>query len=72
MSQTCGGNGGGSACVFPFKYKGFTFINCTAYEKNATWCATETDSKRDVTKWGYCDCPGMMHSCVYKPKQKDF
>ncbi|XP_065841250.1 uncharacterized protein [Oscarella lobularis] len=57
VSQTCGGNGGGSACVFPFKYKGFTFINCTAYEKNATWCATETDSKRDVTKWGYCDCP---------------
>ncbi|XP_065833441.1 uncharacterized protein [Oscarella lobularis] len=56
VPKTCGGTGDGKACVFPFKYKGFTFINCTSYERGALWCATLTTSDGVVARWGHCNC----------------
>ena len=46
-------------CVFPFTFKGKTYLQCTAAESvNAKeWCATEVDAEGEVItgQWGDCD-----------------
>jgi len=61
---TVGGPASGSACVFPFNYKGVSYSNCTTVEDTKLWCSTKTDANDDhisgVDAWGYCDdsCSG--------------
>lgn len=43
----------GELCVFPFKYKGKTYEECTTEEKNRPWCAT-TENYQGDRKWGFC------------------
>ena len=44
-------------CIFPFKYNGKEYFECTAegYEDNF-WCGT-TYSVSDHAGWGYCSGP---------------
>ena len=39
-------------CVFPFKYKGFTYHGCTDYAHDEFWCAL--DSVYVKGRWGNC------------------
>ena len=43
-------------CVFPFKYKGVEYNNCTT-EGNGVipWCATSVAGDGHYTYWGNCD-----------------
>ena len=51
-------------CIFPFKFKGTEYIECTTVESenNQPWCASEVDRNGNVVngKWEDCnyDCPG--------------
>jgi hypothetical protein len=45
--------GEGNPCVFPFQHKRKMVNNCID-GKTGKWCATETDNKGKVLKWGYC------------------
>ena len=51
----------GAACVFPFRYKGQTYYQCTEVDDFYSWCSTCVDHTGDFvdTKWGYCQqaCP---------------
>jgi len=44
----------GDQCVFPFKYGGLTYNECTNIDHTEPWCyTTETGSR-----WAECDCSG--------------
>ena len=53
----------GMPCVFPFKYGGILYNECTKVESvfNKPWCSVQTDAGKNTQaeKWGYCapDCP---------------
>merc|ERR1712223_1308421 len=54
----------GKKCVFPFKYKGTTYSQCTAYDSvnKKPWCATKIYSNTGVVinnEWEDCNdgCP---------------
>ena len=53
-------------CIFPFSYKGKTYIDCTADHSSngAEWCATQVDSDGEVInkQWGDCDKKSL--SCL--------
>jgi len=61
---TISGNDPGSACVFPFKFRGDTITNCTTIDGDTRpWCSTQTDAdgKHVSGSWGYCpddNCSG--------------
>merc|ERR1719346_752945 len=38
----------GSLCVFPFIYKGRTFVRCTEFEEPFAWCATRVASNGEM------------------------
>merc|ERR1711936_151338 len=70
--------GTGSTCVFPFKYKGVEYYQCTYAESPLPWCATLTDSSGVVVtgQWGDCQIssssscttdsgPQSGQSCVF-------
>ena len=40
-------------CQFPFIHKGELQNNCVK-GSNGDWCATEVNSKRQMTKFGFC------------------
>ena len=46
----------GSACVFPFKFRGVSHMNCTTIDGDKAWCSTKTDENNNHIKggWGYC------------------
>merc|ERR1711936_563242 len=46
----------GSSCVFPFKYKGVEYTQCSYVESPVPWCATMTASQGTVVtgRWGDC------------------
>ena len=55
----------GEPCIFPFKYHGKTFEECTAYDANQgkVWCAVAVNSGGDMTSWKDCDtesCKGKI------------
>jgi hypothetical protein len=58
VSSTCNGTAKGSACVFPFMYKGMVFTGCTTIESddNRKWCGTKTGEVLSHGQWGYCEC----------------
>ena len=43
----------GGECIFPFIHKGEMYKEC-AKSKKGKWCATEVDSKKRMTKLGFC------------------
>ena len=52
-----------SSCVFPFKYDGLTFKECTTYKSTslAPWCSLSADYDDPVSggRWGHCNpCRG--------------
>eukprot|EP01062_Namystynia_karyoxenos_P025240 TRINITY_DN198_c1_g2_i6.p1 TRINITY_DN198_c1_g2~~TRINITY_DN198_c1_g2_i6.p1 ORF type:complete len:1714 (+),score=245.85 TRINITY_DN198_c1_g2_i6:372-5144(+) len=47
----------GSRCVFPFRYNGITFDNCTVHDWHRLWCATGVDGDGVQTTWGNCEQP---------------
>ena len=55
---TCG-TSDGRTCVFPFRFRGETYTDCTtqADPDGRYWCSTSTDArgKHVMGKWGYCD-----------------
>eukprot|EP00040_Diaphanoeca_grandis_P026816 m.150730 g.150730 ORF g.150730 m.150730 type:complete len:198 (+) comp30741_c2_seq1:85-678(+) len=51
-TPTCGGNGKGGNCDFPFIYKGASVYKCIKDGKDHPWCRTDTTAGL----WGYCDC----------------
>ncbi len=64
--QRCAVTGGGgprvgAPCVFPFRFRGLVFEECTsrADEGGRPWCSTRVDADgRHVSgdgQWGYCD-----------------
>ena len=44
------------ACVFPFKYKGQTYSQCTTVDSALPWCATRKDRYGDVIPGAWDDC----------------
>jgi len=50
---TCGGNGKGGECHFPFTFKGKTYHNCTEVDHNQPWCSMHSEYNG---KWGNCEC----------------
>merc|ERR1711988_428281 len=46
----------GSTCVFPFKYKGVEYTQCSYAESPVPWCATLTDSTGTVVTGNWGDC----------------
>ena len=71
----------GKYCIFPFRYKGKKYYDCTTddSENGKAWCATTIDSKGKVVpgKWGDCRNDGCKtiqnKNCIipfnYKGKQ---
>jgi hypothetical protein len=63
-SNTCGGNGRGAPCKFPFRFDKTQYNSCTTNAGNGrvqeAWCATNyyEDGSRDIQakKWGKCEC----------------
>ena len=47
--------------MFPFKYGGVLYNECTKVEDTKLWCSTKTDSgnNHQTGNWGHCapDCP---------------
>lgn len=62
---THGGNSKNARCVFPFKYKGKSYVKCTrdgsAY--NTKWCATTSSYDQD-RKWGHCVTKRNLRNCA--------
>ena len=61
----CRTNGGAvpdAPCLFPFKYKGITYQECTLDEYDIAFCPTKLDSEGNFIdgEWGNCGykCPG--------------
>ena len=50
---TIGGNSNGTACVFPFTYRGKRYSTCTDAGHTQLWCATTKNYTVDG-KWGNC------------------
>eukprot|EP00808_Paulinella_micropora_P032100 g21753.t1 len=60
----------GSACVFPFVYRGRTFTACTDYDSpSQPWCSTALDATGTYIpgKWGYCGDCGKSAVAVGEP-----
>ena len=47
----------GQSCVFPFQYDGTSYSNCTTYNHDQLWCATEVDANGEYIggQWGDCN-----------------
>ena len=56
--MTVDGNKVGAKCVFPFKYHGTMYKECTMINDNQPWCSTKTDSQYNHVsgqgEWGHC------------------
>jgi len=55
----------GRDCVFPFKYKGTTYNQCTKKGSKKAWCANEVNERTGVAvsgEWADCEagCPGTI------------
>lgn len=45
---------GGDSCVFPFKYNGKTYHDCTMEDHHSLWCATSVNSDKSYEEYGNC------------------
>ena len=59
----------GWPCIFPFRYDGFEFNQCTRYSSSYYWCAVEVNEPtKEATKWGacnkYCKLAGKSQSFI--------
>merc|ERR1719422_542595 len=56
----------GQQCVFPFRYKGVVYTQCTSIDQSQPWCSTSVTASGDhVTgSLGFCPstCPGAGSS----------
>jgi len=57
--RSCDYQGSGpfnQACVFPFRYQGNTYTECTTVQEDQPWCSTWTDSSDQHMSghWGFC------------------
>merc|ERR1712064_243773 len=56
----------GKSCVFPFRYNGIVYSECTSVDQSAAWCATEVDAGGNYisNKYGFCpsSCPSSGSS----------
>merc|ERR1712243_97993 len=56
----------GKSCVFPFRYNGIVYSECTSVDQSAAWCATEVDAGGNFisNKYGFCpsSCPSSGSS----------
>jgi len=50
-------------CVFPFVYKGVTYTQCTATDRDTLWCSTINKPNGEMRTWGECS---RQKSCVDK------
>ena len=47
----------GDPCIFPFKWKGVQYQNCTlAGDSEKTWCSTANDDNGEVISGSWGDC----------------
>jgi hypothetical protein len=57
--RSCGGNGDGRNCVFPFTFNDRVYRKCTREGRqaldNELWCATTSSYDQDM-RWGFCSC----------------
>ena len=68
LVYTEGGNANRAPCVFPFKYKGKFYMDCTTMDekhRGLTWCATTSDYDKDK-KWGHCLSESHRKNCYDK------
>jgi len=57
--RSCDHEGSGpfnQACVFPFRYRGATYTECTTADSDTPWCSTKTDATNSHISgyWGNC------------------
>merc|ERR1719244_1918067 len=71
----------GSKCIFPFIYKGETFLQCTNKGSKHLWCATETGPNGEFTDknaWGKCsshcreNTTVVQSECEFSPDCQEF
>ena len=63
LSKGCDGDGTtgfttfGGKCIFPFRYKGVLYLQCTTDDHDKLWCSTETDQNDDYVdgQWENCE-----------------
>ena len=59
-------------CVFPFNYKGQTFINCTFFDSTGrAWCATAVNDDGDMESRGNCDMECCKGSTLFSFQHLD-
>ena len=54
---------GGKCCVFPFKYKGKMYSQCTDIDWNRKWCSLTNDYDSDRL-WDNCTGKIIADICV--------
>ena len=56
QNNGCGSCGNCQKCIFPFIHSGKEYSGCTKTSKGSSpFCATNVDSKKKLTKMGYCN-----------------
>jgi len=55
--EVCGTADTRKPCVFPFKYRGVVYNECTTARASMYWCSTQVNKQGEYIrrKWGYCD-----------------
>merc|ERR1711936_473467 len=41
-------------CIFPFKYEGVSYTECTDVDSDSLWCATSLDDDGEYLTYGFC------------------
>ena len=58
-------------CLFPFIYKGKLIKECSDDKIKGKWCATEVNSKKIMTKLGFCPSSKKRISIKRDSKKKN-
>ena len=65
---TCGGNGGGAPCKFPFTHNGQQHSGCIATDHGEPWCYTTAAGGSAL--WGNCNCRSAPLALAGLPQTK--